>query len=124
RPPAVSHALRSDTMIIRSDGFYDRRTGGLVDGKQHFGRRMASREFTALDLFGSLGFADPATSQCLRPAGRVPMHDYVIVGAGSAGCVLAARLSEDPRVRALVLEAGTADNKQHVRIPAAFAKLF
>lgn len=51
-------------------------------------------------------------------------YDYIIVGAGSAGCVLAARLTEDPAARALLLEAGGRDTAREIHIPAAFSKLF
>jgi choline dehydrogenase len=50
--------------------------------------------------------------------------DYVIVGAGSSGCVLANRLSARPDVSVLVLEAGPADTAAALHIPAAFSRLF
>ena len=65
---------------------------------------------------------DPAPRRRGTPG--VKAHDYIVVGAGSAGCVLANRLSESGRHSVLLLEAGPRDTNPWIHIPLGYGKLF
>ena len=70
------------------------------------------------------GTRSTSTNFVLRTQGTMDRFDYVIVGAGSAGCVLASRLSEDPNTSVCVLEAGPSDWHPYIHLPAGFIKTF
>src|SRR5581483_9074336 len=55
---------------------------------------------------------------------RMEIFDHIVIGAGSAGCAVAARLSQDATTRVLLIEAGGSDRRLETRAPAAFAQMF
>src|SRR6516164_3265115 len=54
--------------------------------------------------------------------GSVTSADYIVVGGGSAGCAVAARLSEDPNARVLLIEAGGRDRSPYLHLPVTYYK--
>jgi len=60
----------------------------------------------------------------MATAERTIEADFIVIGAGSAGCAVAARLSEDPATRVALIEAGGADTNRWIHIPLGFGKTF
>jgi choline dehydrogenase len=81
------------------------------------------QEMHHIHLDSGGGGSDAERGDSFR-GGEMATYDYVIVGAGSAGCVLAARLTEDPDVSVLLVEAGPADAKENIHVPSVFGLLF
>ena len=105
QPPAAAPPPPPQRLLPTLDSLIFRALTPLMRSRL----RAEHRNFGAKAPFGATGEEE---------------FDYIIVGGGSAGCVLAARLSETASKRVLLLEAGEEDNHLFIKMPAAMVKLF